>query len=341
MAWRRQRRHKCRPHMRSGLPLVLALLAVLLTGCAAPGTGATSTVGAAPARPHASAYTTTATNIASLLPATPTATPPPPGPATTAAALILVNPDTGTVYAAVNADQQRAMASTTKIMTAVVALTLGNLNKRITVGPDLAQLAGTGASVAFLHVGDSLTLHDLLYALMLPSGDDAAIVIADGVAGSQDNYIRLMNFEAALLGMRHTHFADVHGLDATGHYTSARDLATLTEFALRNPTFAQIVATAHYTLPATAGHAAYSWDNTNLLLSSDHYPGITGVKTGFTGNAGECLVFAAARPYGRLVGVVLGEPNAQARFSDAAALLDWGFALEKRTATHQPITHPS
>ena len=344
-----QRRRPQRTHRLSSLLSCLSLLAVLLmAGCSLPRVSAASADGAGDARQSAVRTTViTTAPFTALSPAAPSDTPAPsytppaPLPATSAPALLLMDPDTGAIYAAANADQERAMASTTKIMTAVVALTMGKLDQQITVGPDLSALAGTGASLANLRQGDTLTLHDLLYALLLPSGDDAAIVIADGVAGSQDNFIRLMNFEAALLGMRHTHYADVHGLDAPDHYTTARDLATLTRFAMRNPTFAQIVATAHYTLPATAAHGTYSWDNTNLLLSSEYYPGISGVKTGFTGNAGACLVFAAARPYGRLLGVVLGEPDDQARFTDAAALLDWGFALEMRSAIRRPVGFPA
>lgn len=360
MAWqRRQRRRGTRRAFHiSGICFCFAVLALpLISGCAlsgatsasdAHGSALTSTNSAATATSSARSgvASTAAPSSASAAPAgtpTPASTyvPPAPPPDISAAAFILMDPDTGAVYASNNADQERAMASTTKIMTAMVALTFGKPDQRITVGADINALAGTGASLANLRQGDTLTLRHLLYGLLLPSGDDAAIVIADGVAGSQDNFIRLMNFEAALLGMRHTHYANVHGLDAPGHYTSARDLATLTRYALRNPTFAQIVATAHYGLPATGDHGTYIWDNTNLLLSSEYYPGITGVKTGFTGNAGACLVFSAARPYGRLLGVVLGEPDEQARFTDAAALLDWGFSLQLRSAVRRPVGFPA
>ncbi|HEV7129247.1 MAG TPA: endolytic transglycosylase MltG, partial [Ktedonobacterales bacterium] len=252
-----------------------------------------------------------------------------PAPGDSAAAAFLMNPDTGTVYFAQHATDQRAMASTTKIMTALVAATYGTPDQRITVGPNvIAELAGTGASVAYLQVGDTLTLQELLYGLLLPSGDDAAIAIADGVAGSEPGFVWLMNDEARLLGLTNTHYENVHGLDADGHYSSAADLARLATFALRSPAIAPVVASATHVLPATADHGAYTWTNTNLLLFPPVYPGILGVKTGFTGNAGECLVFAASGPYGRLVGVVLYEPAAAARFADARALLTWGFTVE-------------
>lgn len=253
-----------------------------------------------------------------------------PAPATTAAADVLLDPQSGQVYLAQNADAERAMASTTKMMTALVAITYGNLDEPVTVGPDIAQLAGTGASTADLRAGDVLTLRDLLYGLMLPSGDDAAIVIADTVGGSQAGFVYLMNDEARLLGMKHTHYVNVHGLDADGHFSSAGDLARLAGFALRNQTFANVVATPTYALAATPDHQAYTWTNTDVLLFPPVYPGILGVKTGYTGQAYYCLVFAARGPTGMLVGVVLGEPDEASRFTDARALLDWGFSQQAR-----------
>jgi D-alanyl-D-alanine carboxypeptidase len=140
-----------------------------------------------------------------------------PAPALSATAYVLIDPTSGVVYLSHNARAELPMASTTKIMTALVALTFGSLDQRITVGADAAALEGGEASVAGLRAGDVLTLRELLYGLMLPSGDDAAVAIADGVAGSQDHFVTLMNTEAALLGLWHTHYADVHGLDAPGH----------------------------------------------------------------------------------------------------------------------------
>jgi serine-type D-Ala-D-Ala carboxypeptidase (penicillin-binding protein 5/6) len=256
--------------------------------------------------------------------------------AVSARSALLLDPDTGHVYLAANAEQEVPMASTTKIMTALVALSFGRLDAPITVGADAASLVGTGASVAFLSQGDVLTLRQLLYALLLPSGDDAAVAIADGVAGSQDRFVRLMNLEAALLGLGHTHYANVHGLDAPGHYTTARDLATLTAAALHSPTFAAVVATATYKLSPSGTHHGYTWHTTDNLLTTAPYPGVLGVKTGFTGGAGYCLVFVATRPYGRLLGVLLGEPTEDRRFSDAAALLTWGFGMQRHLPPGMP-----
>src|SRR5262249_19933438 len=163
---------------------------------------------------------------------TPTATPPPPiappsPPAIHAKSIYLINPATGTVYLARNIDQETAMASTTKIMTALVAISYGQLDATYTVGADAAAYNAFGFSGASLHSGDQLTLRELLYGLLLPSGDDAAIAVADAVAGSQEAFVSLMNMEAGLLGLNHTHFANAQGLDAPNHYTTARDLLTL------------------------------------------------------------------------------------------------------------------
>jgi D-alanyl-D-alanine carboxypeptidase len=220
------------------------------------------------------------------------------------------------------------MASTTKIMTALVAVTYGNLDQRITVGPDVYTLNGTGASLAYLRPGDTLTLRELLYGLLLPSGDDAALVIADSIGGSQAGFVWLMNDEARLLGLAHTHYVNPHGLDQDGQYTSVADLARLTAFVLRTPAIASVVATPTLTLAQTADHVTYIWQNTNELLFPPVYPGILGVKTGYTGGAGACLVFAATGSAGRLIGVVLDEPTKEERFTDARVLLNWGFTVE-------------
>jgi D-alanyl-D-alanine carboxypeptidase (penicillin-binding protein 5/6) len=306
----------------------LAVACLLLAGCM----GAASGNAALPAHarevslliPHALTTPTPATPPGAGLAAI---EPPPPSGAT---AVYLLNPDTRGVYVQQNADNIRAQASTTKMMTALVAVGTLPLETRITIGPDIVLPASFNASVAGLRVGDVLTLRELLYALLLPSGDDAAIAIADGVAGSQASFVQLMNAQASQLGLTHTHYANVHGLDNPLQYSSARDLALLAARALDEPAIATIVATPTLDLPATADHAAYTFKTTNRLLTDYAYPGVIGVKTGFTDNAGHCLVFAAITPQGRLIGVVLNEPDDPARFVDARALLDWGFALEWR-----------
>lgn len=275
---------------------------------------------------------TASATAAIFLPAGVTA---PPAPSLTAKAAELYDVTTGQTLLSLAPDTSLPMASTTKIMTAVVALTYGNLNQMITVGPDAYAIEFDGTSVAGLRLGEKLTLKDMLYCLMLPSGDDAAVAIADGIAGSQDHFVALMNLEAGLLGLGDTHYANPHGLDEPGHYTSASDLIRLAEFALQSPTFAQIVQTAKITLPATATHHAFHLVNTNELLPGEPfaYDGAIGVKTGYTGGAGYCLVFLVKRPAGTLLGVVLGEPIESKRFTDPTTLLNWGYALLSPTPT--------
>jgi len=290
---------------------------------------------------------------ATTVTATPTATPAlptlgsvvtgPTPPALSASEAELFDVTTGKTLLTLSADKSVPMASTTKIMTAVVALTYGKLDQMITVGPDAYAIEFDGTSVAGLRLGEQLSLKELLYGLMLPSGDDAAIAIADGVGGSQAHFVALMNLEAGLLGLSHTHYANPHGLDAPGHYTSASDLVRLTEFAMQSPTFAKIVATPSKILPATATHHTFNLVNTNELLPTQPfaYPGAIGIKTGYTGGAGYCLVFMAKRPSGTLIGVTLGEPTYNGRFTDATAMLNWGYQVLSPTPTVTPGATPS
>jgi serine-type D-Ala-D-Ala carboxypeptidase (penicillin-binding protein 5/6) len=322
----------------------LAALLPLLAACApsdAPTvaratTTATRPAATKPAATHTPVVTSPTATPIPTMPPTPDPEPDAPGigqpPAISAPYALLMNSDSGAIYLATGADKPVPMASTTKIMTAYVALTFGQLDQPITVGPDAAGFDPTYASLAGLRNGETFTLRELLYALLLPSGDDAAVAIADGVGGSQQHFVALMNVEAVILGLSNTHYADVHGLDTPNHFTTARDLARLTRFALRLPEFARIVATGTYTLAPTTRHQSYFWSSTNKLLGARPYAGATGVKTGFTGNAGECLVFTAQRANIHLLGVLLDEPSDDARFSDAATLLDWGFARARLSA---------
>ncbi|EFH83233.1 D-alanyl-D-alanine carboxypeptidase family protein [Ktedonobacter racemifer] len=253
-----------------------------------------------------------------------------------AKAAYLLDIDTGNVLDDQNAEQPLPMASTTKIMTALVVIEAANLKKEATVSPDIPQYVFQhNGSNAKLMPGDTLTINDLLYALMLPSGDDAAIVLARAVAGSSDAFVGMMNRFALRHHLFQTHFINPDGLtyyDANGnplpgHYSSARDLARLTAYALSNPLFAKIVGTRQYDLAWSPKHGAYHWANTNDLFNL--YPATTGVKTGFTNEAGYCLVFSATRDHHHLVGTVLFSSNTDTnqRFRDAKTLLEWGFGL--------------
>lgn len=276
-------------------------------------------------------------------PATPTPTPLPSPtpiltvrgtpPAITSEAAYLLDMDTGHVLADINGEKPMPMASTTKIMTALIAIQTGNLDQLVTINQDAYdEVHLQDGSSAQLVVGDQLALRDLLYALMLPSGDDAAIAIAEALAGTPENFVQRMNLFAYRLHLFQTHYLDPDGLTVytangsdPGHYTTAADLTRLARYAMSIPLFAQIAQTKKYTLAATAQHHAYTWTTTNTLLGT--YPGMTGIKTGYTAEAGYCLVFSATRNGHHLIGTVLHNTDDSRRLNDAKALLDWGFAL--------------
>ncbi|MBA2392683.1 MAG: transglycosylase domain-containing protein [Ktedonobacteraceae bacterium] len=278
--------------------------------------------------------------LLSMIPTpTPTPTPPPLTPTvqgalstTGAQASYLLDGNTGSILKNVNGQQSLPMASTTKMMTALIALQSVNLNQVVTIRQDaVSEVNSHQGSSAQLVVGDTITLHDLLYGLMLPSGDDAAIAIADAVAGSQANFVVQMNKYAQSLHLTQMYYVNSDGLTYTSakgtlayNTTSAADLIQLTQVAMKNPLFAQIVQSKEYKVLPTANHHAYDWLNTNQLLTT--YPGTIGVKTGFTAEAGYCLVFAAVRNGHYLIGTVLHDSTDGQRFIDAANLLDWGFA---------------
>lgn len=248
---------------------------------------------------------------------------------------ILMDADTGNVLYEKQAENPVPMASTTKIMTALLAIQSGNLDQMVTIGQDApTEVSANGGSSAHLVVGDQITLRDLLYGLMLPSGDDAAVAVADAVAGSPTNFVHIMNVEAEKLHLYQTHFDNVDGLQPTDnqgnpifglHYTTAYDLARLARYAMRLPLLAQIVQQKEFDLPASGTHHAYIWKTTNKLLGV--YQGMLGIKTGTTPWAGECLVFAAKQNGHTLIGVILHSATDASRFKEAQTMLNWGFAL--------------
>ena len=234
---------------------------------------------------------------------------------------ILADLDTGQVLYALNPDQQRAIASVTKIMTALLVLERTDPNDMVTVSPNAAGDGRTaGISELGLQAGERISVNELLYALLLQSASDAAIALAEHVGGSVDAFVAEMNRRAQRLGLVNTEFFSPSGLDDRGH-SSARDLVTITQAAYRRPGFASIVATKFHEIPAPEGEPSRIVQNRNVLLWL--YPGAMGVKTGFTTKAGYCVVATAGRDGQRLIAVVLGEPGEP--FSDAAALLNYGF----------------
>lgn len=259
-------------------------------------------------------------------------------PSVVAHAAFLFDANTGMVLYSKNANQELPQASCTKVMTALIAVERGNLDQVITVGADARAMVNSNSSYMGLSVGEKLTLRDLLYGLMLPSGNDAAVAIADGIAGSVPAFVTLMNQRAQQLGLTRTHFQNPHGLDAPGHYTTARDLAVLAAVAMRNPTIEKITSTTNYSVPAATTHKAYHLKTGNDLLvgGPGEYPGAIGVKPGFTGPAGFTMAFAAVRGGHLVVGSVLHDPSWQVRIVDMRTLLNWGFEQDGIIASPAP-----
>lgn len=209
---------------------------------------------------------------------------------------LLVNLDSDTVIFEKNADKKAAPASLTKIMTATVVLeNCQNLDEEVEASYEAIHLIdGTGSSVVGLEPGEKMSVKNLLYCLLVRSGNDAANVLAMHVGGTIENFVKMMNDKAAQLGCENTHFANVHGLDDYNHYTTARDLLTITKHALTLPYFPEITSTTVYKIPATNKCEARTIRNTNYLMNSayaDYYsPYATGIKTGSTDNAGRCVI---------------------------------------------------
>ncbi len=242
-------------------------------------------------------------------------------PPLSAQAALLGDSDTNQVLATANDRQSRPMASTTKIMTALLVLERANLADPVVVSP----AALVGGSTMGLAAGEVVTVEDLLWGLLLNSGNDAAMALAEHVAGSADAFVALMNQRAAELGMRNTRFANPHGLDEADHYSSAYDLWLVTQEALKYPLFSEMVAAPAHT---AAGRQLF---NQNELLGS--YPGADGVKTGTTLAAGQNLVGSVTADGHREIAVVLGS---QDRYSDAAAVFDHFFRYWRWAPAPQP-----
>ena len=232
-------------------------------------------------------------------------------PGNAANAAILMHMDSGKVLYEKNADEHLLIASTTKIMTALVTIENASLSEQVIATRENCSVEG---SSVYLRPGAAYTVEMLLYGMMLSSGNDAALALAEHVSGSEEAFVNLMNDYAAELGLRNTHFANPHGLDADDHYSSAADLAKLTCEAMKNETFAQIVSARDY------GFDSRVLVNHNKLLW--RVDGCGGVKTGYTKAAGRCLVSFAERDGLRLICVTLSDPQ---DWTDHEALLTWGF----------------
>ena len=221
-----------------------------------------------------------------------------------------------------NEDVKSAMASTTKIMTTIVILEKADLNEKVTVS---AKAGGTGGSRLGLKRGDKASVRDLLYGLMLRSGNDAAVALAEHVGGSVKGFAELMNEKAIELGLTNTHFVTPHGLDDANHYTTALELAKLTDYAMNNETFAKIVGTKSTTI--YINNQSRQINNTNELLGVLN--GVVGVKTGFTNNAGRCLVTETKRNNMDIITIVLGADTKKDRTKDSVNLIEYTFSKYK------------
>ena len=221
-----------------------------------------------------------------------------------------------------NEDVKSVMASTTKIMTTIVILEKADLDEMVTVS---AKAGGTGGSRLGLKRGDKASVRDLLYGLMLRSGNDAAVALAEHVGGSVKGFAELMNEKAIELGLTNTHFVTPHGLDDANHYTTALELAKLTDYAMDNETFAKIVGTKSTTI--YINNQSRQINNTNELLGVLN--GVVGVKTGFTNNAGRCLVTETKRNNMDIITIVLGADTKKDRTKDSVNLIEYTFSKYK------------
>ena len=257
-----------------------------------------------------------------------------------AAAAILIDADTGEILYEQEAHTRRYPASITKVMTALLVLeAVGrnalSLDQIVTASANLHTGIGAGGSTADLKEGESLSVLDLLYSILLPSANEACNVLAEATAGTIPAFVAQMNQRAAELGMEDTHFANTHGYHDQDHYTTAYDIALLCQEVMKYPTFREIVSSTRHTLPATNEHESRTLHNTNALISTwyvreYYYSKATGIKTGSTPEAGYCLASSATQGQRDLIAVVMGgkhykdDPESN-YFRESSDLLQWGF----------------
>ena len=231
---------------------------------------------------------------------------------------VVIDRNSNTILYGKNENDKRKMASTTKIMTCLLTLENCNLADTVEISK---KSAGTGGSRLGLKTGDKITVKDLLYGLMLCSGNDAAVALAEHVSGSVENFAILMNDKVKKIGLNNTNFETPHGLDSENHYTTAYELALLANYALKDETFSKIVGTKTYTV--TINGYSKQISNTNELLGNLN--GVYGIKTGFTNGANRCLVTACKRDNLDIICVVLGADTKNFRTKDSIKLIEYSF----------------
>ena len=244
-----------------------------------------------------------------------------------AKAACLIDADSGMVLFAKNADEKLPMASTTKIMTALIALESSDLSDTITFSSHAASMPDVQLNAMS---GEQFTLRDLLYSLLLESHNDTAVAIAEHVSGSTEAFADKMNEKAVELGLSSTHFVTPNGLDADEHYTTAKELCLIASYALQNQTFCKIIRTPAHSFANRTNTKQYHVTNHDAFLTN--YAGAIGIKTGFTGNAGYCFCGAAKRGDITLISSVLAcgwPPHKTYKWTDTKKLMDYGFTNYK------------
>ncbi|MBN1629130.1 MAG: D-alanyl-D-alanine carboxypeptidase [Thermoleophilia bacterium] len=236
------------------------------------------------------------------------------------ASAIVINQTTGKVLYERNADVQRPMASTTKIMTGILVLEQMDLGEGVVVSLDAAM---TSDEHPWLREGDVLTVEEMLYALMVRSSNPAAVALAEACSGSLEAFVEEMNDKAAELGMDDTHFIHPSGLDRNGHYSTAADMAVLGRYAMQNEKFRELVSTEEHTIELP-GRDPVVCETTNKLLKEVEW--VTGVKTGLTPKAKQCLVGAGSKDGVNVISVVLGQPSSKVCWAESEALMEYGFS---------------
>lgn len=248
-----------------------------------------------------------------------------------AKAMVVIESSSGRVLNEKNKDEQLAMASTTKIMTALVTCkNVKDFDEIVDINDNAVGIEGTSM---YLRKGEKLTVKELLLGLMLPSGNDSAMALAYHIGGSEEKFVEMMNNEANNLNLKNTHFANPHGLDAEGHYTSAYDLALITAEAIKNDMFREIITTKTARVTGSKENEPRFLSNKNRLLKT--LDGCNGVKTGFTDNAGRCFVCSCTRDGMTLISVVL---NCGPMFEESSKLLNEAFDKYKNYEILEPYS---
>ena len=271
-------------------------------------------------------------------------------PIVSAGSAILMDNRTNKVLYAKNENERMYPASTTKIMTAILSLENGNLDDVTTASHTAVTSIPSGYSIADIQVGENLTVEQLLEMLLTHSANDAANVLAEYVGGSIDSFVSMMNTKANELGLTGTHFTNAYGLHDENHYSTAYDLAKLMQYCIKNEDFRKLAGMASCAIPATNMHDSRLYSSTNYLLvpESQYYTSyVTVGKTGFTTQAGDCLVSVAYNNDIELINVVLGCPTSNSRFADTISLFEYGYnnyslktiANEKDVATQIEVSN--